>query len=43
LVADSTGENQILSLSFIGAIIDRIWEWSKGKSGVLMPEDITFL
>ncbi len=41
-VAASTGENQILSLSFIGAIIDRIREWSKGKSGVLMPESSTF-
>lgn len=42
LVAASTGENQILSLSFIGAIIDRIREWSKGKSGVLMPDSSTF-
>ncbi|WP_373481327.1 AAA family ATPase [Geminocystis sp.] len=28
-VAASTGENQILSLSFIGAIIDMVREWSK--------------
>ncbi len=28
-VAASTGENQILSLSFIGAIIDRVREWSQ--------------
>ena len=28
-VAASTGENQILSLSFIGGIIDRVREWSK--------------
>jgi DNA sulfur modification protein DndD len=41
-VAASTGENQILSLSFIGAIIDRIREWSKGKSGILMPESSVF-
>ncbi len=27
LVAASTGENQILSLSFIGGIIDRVREW----------------
>jgi DNA sulfur modification protein DndD len=29
LVAASTGENQILSLSFIGAIIARVREWSQ--------------
>jgi DNA sulfur modification protein DndD len=34
-VAASTGENQILSLSFIGAIIDHIREWNKGKSEIL--------
>lgn len=28
-VAASTGENQILSLSFIGSIIDRVRQWSK--------------
>ena len=28
-VAASTGENQVLSLSFIGAIIDRVREWSQ--------------
>ncbi len=28
-VAASTGENQILSLSFIGGIIDRVREWSQ--------------
>jgi DNA sulfur modification protein DndD len=28
-VAASTGENQILSLSFIGGIIDRVREWSR--------------
>ena len=31
-VAASTGENQILSLSFIGGIIDRVREWSKNNS-----------
>jgi DNA sulfur modification protein DndD len=42
-VAASTGENQILSLSFIGAIIDRIREWSKkGNAGILMPESSVF-
>ena len=29
IVAASTGENQIMSLSFIGGIIDRVREWSK--------------
>ncbi|MGB5636002.1 MAG: ATP-binding protein, partial [Waterburya sp.] len=28
-VAASTGENQILSLSFIGGIIDRVRQWSQ--------------
>jgi DNA sulfur modification protein DndD len=36
-VAASTGENQILSLSFIGAIIDRVREWSENK--LLMVSD----
>lgn len=31
-VAASTGENQILSLSFIGGIIDRVRQWSQGNS-----------
>ena len=31
-VAASTGENQILSLSFIGGIIDRVREWSKNNN-----------
>ncbi|BAQ65514.1 ATP-binding protein [Geminocystis sp. NIES-3709] len=31
-VAASTGENQILSLSFIGAIIEMVREWSKQSS-----------
>ncbi len=32
LVAPSTGENQILSLSFIGSIIERVRYWSKKHS-----------
>jgi DNA sulfur modification protein DndD len=37
----STVENQILSLSFIGSIIDRVREWS--KSGLVMgPDSSTF-
>jgi DNA sulfur modification protein DndD len=37
----STGENQILSLSFIGSIIDKVREWS--KSGLVMgPDSSTF-
>lgn len=40
-VAASTGENQILSLSFIGSIIDRVREWSGNK--ILMgPDSSTF-
>ena len=31
-VAASTGENQILSLSFIGGIIDRVRQWSQRNS-----------
>jgi DNA sulfur modification protein DndD len=31
-VAASTGENQILSLSFIGGIIDRVRQWSEGNN-----------
>lgn len=37
----STGENQILSLSFIGSIIDCVREWS--KTGLVMgPDSSTF-
>ncbi|WP_286392547.1 hypothetical protein [Pseudanabaena mucicola] len=37
----STGENQILSLSFIGSVIDCVREWS--KSGLVMgPDSSTF-
>ena len=39
-VAASTGENQILSLSFIGGIIDRVREWSKEE--MMMPDSSTF-
>jgi DNA sulfur modification protein DndD len=36
-VAASTGENQILSLSFIGAIIDMVREWSQ-KNTLMGPD-----
>ncbi|MGK7906039.1 MAG: AAA family ATPase [Synechococcus sp.] len=39
----STGENQILSLAFIGAVIDRVREWSRNRSNLLVaPESGTF-
>jgi len=40
-VPASTGENQVLSLSFIGAIIDRVRDWSRKdrQSQWLMPPD----
>lgn len=41
LVAASTGENQILSLSFIGGIIDRVREWSQ-KNTLMGPDSSTF-
>ncbi|MBD1942791.1 AAA family ATPase [Coleofasciculus sp. FACHB-712] len=40
-VAASTGENQILSLSFIGSIIDRVREWSH-KEMLMVPDSSTF-
>ncbi|MCU0552727.1 MAG: AAA family ATPase [Leptolyngbya sp. Prado105] len=41
LVGASTGENQILSLSFIGSVIDRVRQWS--KAGLVMgPDSSTF-
>ena len=40
-VAASTGENQILSLSFIGGIIDRVREWSK-KNTLMGPDSSNF-
>ncbi|MBV8885630.1 MAG: hypothetical protein JO235_16765 [Chroococcidiopsidaceae cyanobacterium CP_BM_RX_35] len=39
-VAASTGENQILSLAFIGGIIDRVREWSK-KNALMGPDSST--
>jgi DNA sulfur modification protein DndD len=39
-VAASTGENQILSLSFIGGIIDRVREWSQRKM-LMVPDTST--
>jgi DNA sulfur modification protein DndD len=40
-VAASTGENQILSLSFIGGIIDRVRDWSEQKL-LAVPASNTF-
>lgn len=40
-VAASTGENQILSLSFIGSIIDRVREWSERKM-LMVADSSTF-
>lgn len=41
-VAASTGENQILSLSFIGSIIDRVREWSEKRQILMAPDSNTF-
>ncbi|PSB02520.1 AAA family ATPase [Merismopedia glauca] len=41
IVAASTGENQILSLSFISSIIDKVREWSESKT-LMMPDSSTF-
>ena len=41
LVAASTGENQILSLSFIGGIIEGVREWSL-KNTLMGPDSSTF-
>jgi DNA sulfur modification protein DndD len=41
-VAASTGENQILCLSFISAIMDRVREWSEKKKMLMLPESSTF-
>lgn len=41
LVGASTGENQILSLSFIGSIVERIRQWSQDKL-VMGPDSSTF-
>ncbi|MEW6498462.1 MAG: AAA family ATPase [Cyanobacteriota bacterium] len=40
-VAASTGENQILSLSFIGGIIDRVRDWIQ-ENTLLGPDSSTF-
>lgn len=40
-VAASTGENQILSLSFIGGIVDRVREWSQ-RNTLMGPDSSTF-
>lgn len=40
-VAASTGENQILSLSFIGGIIEGVREWSQ-KNALMGPDSSTF-
>ncbi|MGF1571079.1 MAG: DEAD/DEAH box helicase family protein [Nodosilinea sp.] len=43
-VAASQGENQILSLSFIGAIVDKVREWSQDRHSSLFmgPESDVF-
>ncbi|MUL38630.1 AAA family ATPase [Gloeocapsopsis dulcis] len=40
-VAASTGENQILSLSFVGSIIDKVREWSERKM-LMVADSSTF-
>jgi DNA sulfur modification protein DndD len=41
-VAASTGENQILSLSFIASIIDKVRDWSERRKMIMLPESSTF-
>jgi len=41
IVAASTGENQILSLSFIGAIIDQVRDWIQDNT-LMGPDSSTF-
>ncbi|MDF5710808.1 MAG: AAA family ATPase [Nostoc sp. S4] len=41
-VAASTGQNQILSLSFIASIIDRVREWSEKRKMMMLPDSSTF-
>ncbi|QLE56648.1 AAA family ATPase [Nostoc sp. TCL26-01] len=41
-VAASTGENQILSLSFIASIIDKVREWSEKRKILTVPDSSTF-
>ncbi|AUT01085.1 ATP-binding protein [Nostoc sp. CENA543] len=42
IVAASTGENQILSLSFIASIIDKVREWSAKRKILTIPDSSTF-
>ena len=41
-VAASTGENQVLSLSFIASIIDKVRDWSEKRKMIMLPESSTF-
>lgn len=41
-VAASTGQNQILSLSFIASIIDKVREWSEKRKMMMIPDSSTF-
>ncbi|BCL36404.1 AAA family ATPase [Nostoc sp. MS1] len=41
-VAASTGENQILSLSFIASIIDKVRDWSEKRKILTVPDSSTF-
>ncbi|MEC4817354.1 MAG: AAA family ATPase [Scytonema sp. PMC 1069.18] len=41
-VAASTGENQILSLSFIASIIDRVRDWSENRKMLMVPDSSVF-
>ncbi|MBK1988911.1 AAA family ATPase [Sphaerospermopsis aphanizomenoides BCCUSP55] len=41
-VAASTGENQILSLSFIASIIDKVREWSEKRKIMMIPDSSSF-
>ena len=41
-VAASTGENQILSLSFIASIIDKVRDWSENRKMMMVPDSSTF-
>ncbi|MGM3304638.1 AAA family ATPase [Anabaena sp. WFMT] len=41
-VAASTGENQILSLSFIASIIDKVRDWSEKRKMIMVPDSSTF-
>ncbi|MTJ53405.1 AAA family ATPase [Anabaena sp. UHCC 0253] len=41
-VAASTGENQVLSLSFIASIIDKVRDWSEKRKMMMVPDSSTF-